>query len=118
MFPFIPASGGQRLCDEEGSICLHLHKSCRRDLRLEVPHLSLTLLPFPPPAFSHLLTMARVFFITGTTTGFGYELVKHVIAQGDIAVATSRNPAALSFEGTTPKVSPILLSITFYHIAR
>ena len=43
----------------------------------------------------------RVFLITGTSTGFGKEYVKEVLAAGDIAVATARNPSKLSFEGTT-----------------
>lgn len=43
----------------------------------------------------------RVFFITGTSTGFGYELVKKVIAEGDKVVATARNSSKLSFEGTS-----------------
>ena len=44
----------------------------------------------------------RVFFITGTSTGFGAELVKFALSMGDIAVATARNPAKLSgkFQGT------------------
>lgn len=47
----------------------------------------------------------KVFFITGTSTGFGAELVKFVLSKGDIAVATARNPAKLSgnFEGTNDK---------------
>ena len=44
----------------------------------------------------------RVFFITGTSTGFGNELIKHVLKAGDIAVAASRNSAKLSFDGTSP----------------
>ena len=45
----------------------------------------------------------KVFLITGTSTGFGYEYVKEVLAKGDIAVATARNPTKLSFEGTSSK---------------
>ena len=41
----------------------------------------------------------RVFFITGTSTGFGAELVKVVLEKGDIAVATARDPSKLKFEG-------------------
>jgi NAD(P)-dependent dehydrogenase (short-subunit alcohol dehydrogenase family) len=41
----------------------------------------------------------RVFVITGTSTGFGQELVKIVLAKGDIAVATARNADKLKFEG-------------------
>ncbi|KAF2226126.1 hypothetical protein BDZ85DRAFT_213919 [Elsinoe ampelina] len=39
----------------------------------------------------------RVFFITGTSTGFGYNLVKKVLSEGDFAVATARNSSKLSF---------------------
>ncbi|PNS15618.1 NADP-dependent 3-hydroxy acid dehydrogenase [Sphaceloma murrayae] len=45
--------------------------------------------------------MPRVFFITGTSTGFGYELVNKVLAEGDFAVATARKSSKLSF----PKAS-------------
>ncbi len=41
----------------------------------------------------------RVFLITGTSTGFGNELVKVVLEKGDIAVATARNSSKLSFPG-------------------
>ena len=51
----------------------------------------------------HTTVMPRVFFITGSSTGFGKHLVEEVLRQGDIAVATARNPANLAFEGTTPK---------------
>ena len=44
--------------------------------------------------------MPRVFFITGTSTGFGKHLVQEVIYRGDIAIATARNPSTLSFENT------------------
>jgi len=39
----------------------------------------------------------RVFFITGTSTGFGNYLVQEVLDRGDIAVATARKPETLSF---------------------
>nr|POE94598.1 putative oxidoreductase [Quercus suber] len=42
----------------------------------------------------------QVFFITGTSTGFGAELVKKALAEGDKVVATARNSSKLSFEGT------------------
>jgi NAD(P)-dependent dehydrogenase (short-subunit alcohol dehydrogenase family) len=40
----------------------------------------------------------RVFFITGTSTGFGEELVKVVLQKGDYVVATARNSSKLSFD--------------------
>ncbi|KAF2127756.1 NAD(P)-binding protein [Dothidotthia symphoricarpi CBS 119687] len=39
----------------------------------------------------------RVFLITGTSTGFGEELVKVVLKNGDHVVATARNSSKLSF---------------------
>lgn len=45
--------------------------------------------------------MPRVFLITGTSTGFGNELVREVLKRDDIVVATARKPSSLSFEGTT-----------------
>lgn len=42
----------------------------------------------------------QVFFITGTSTGFGAELVKKALKEGDKVVATARNSSKLSFEGT------------------
>ncbi|KAI9727335.1 MAG: hypothetical protein M1828_006955 [Chrysothrix sp. TS-e1954] len=47
--------------------------------------------------------MPKVFLVTGTSTGFGAELVKIILAQGDIAVATARNPSKLSFPNTSDK---------------
>lgn len=37
----------------------------------------------------------RVFLITGTSTGFGYEYVKHVLSSGDHVVATARDSSKL-----------------------
>lgn len=42
----------------------------------------------------------QVFFITGTSTGFGQELVKKALQEGDKVVATARNSSKLSFDGT------------------
>ncbi|KAF8308816.1 NAD(P)-binding protein [Clavulina sp. PMI_390] len=39
----------------------------------------------------------KVFLITGTSSGFGAELVKVVLEHGDIAVATSRDTSRLDF---------------------
>lgn len=47
--------------------------------------------------------MPRVFLVTGTSTGFGYELVKKILAEGDIAVATARDSSKLSFDSTSPE---------------
>lgn len=47
--------------------------------------------------------MPRVFFITGTSTGFGNHLVQEVIDRGDICVATARKPESLKFQNTNSK---------------
>ncbi|TAQ90776.1 hypothetical protein B7494_g914 [Chlorociboria aeruginascens] len=61
----------------------------------------------------HHPTMPRVFFITGTSTGFGSHLVQEVIHRGDIAVATARKPEALKFKGTNDKnYLPLKLDVT------
>jgi NAD(P)-dependent dehydrogenase (short-subunit alcohol dehydrogenase family) len=49
--------------------------------------------------------MPRVFFITGTSTGFGNHLVQEVLDKGDIAVATARKPDTLKFNGTSGEAS-------------
>lgn len=46
--------------------------------------------------------MTRVFFITGSSTGFGASLVQTILDKGDIAVATARQPTSLAFTATTP----------------
>ncbi|KAK2625443.1 hypothetical protein QTJ16_004755 [Diplocarpon rosae] len=49
--------------------------------------------------------MPRVFFITGTSSGFGNNLVQEVLDRGDIAVATARKPETLKFKGTNDQGS-------------
>lgn len=41
----------------------------------------------------------RVFFITGTSTGFGSEYVKVILKNGDHVVATARKSSSLKFDG-------------------
>lgn len=53
--------------------------------------------------------MPRVFFITGTSTGFGNHLVQEVIDRGDVAIATARKPETLSFKNTNAKASSLNL---------
>src|SRR5580698_4442077 len=38
----------------------------------------------------------RVWFITGTSQGFGRELVRAALQRGDSVIATSRNPQAVA----------------------
>lgn len=45
--------------------------------------------------------MSKVFLVTGTSTGFGYDLIQEVLNRGDIAVATARKSASLKFDKTT-----------------
>ncbi|KAH6716369.1 hypothetical protein BKA61DRAFT_342250 [Leptodontidium sp. MPI-SDFR-AT-0119] len=57
--------------------------------------------------------MPRVFFITGTSTGFGNHLVQEVLDKGDIAIATARKPETLKFSGTNDKnYLPLMLDVT------
>jgi NADP-dependent 3-hydroxy acid dehydrogenase YdfG len=37
----------------------------------------------------------KVFFVTGTSTGFGAEYIKKIISEGDHAIATARNSSKL-----------------------
>ncbi|KAL6704235.1 hypothetical protein ACN47E_008403 [Coniothyrium glycines] len=50
----------------------------------------------------------RIFLITGTSTGFGEELVKVVLKKGDYVVATARNSSKLSFEGANDSNSLLI----------
>jgi NAD(P)-dependent dehydrogenase (short-subunit alcohol dehydrogenase family) len=43
----------------------------------------------------------QVFFITGTSTGFGYYYVEKCLKEGDKVVATARNSSKLSFPDAT-----------------
>lgn len=66
--------------------------------------------------FHNLFKMPRVFFITGTSTGFGAHLVQTVIDAGDVAVATARNPSQLSFKNTSEKnYLAVKLDVTKHH---
>lgn len=51
----------------------------------------------------------RFWFITGTSQGFGRELVRAAIERGDSVVATSRNPQAVA--GVFPKAGGRLLAV-------
>lgn len=44
----------------------------------------------------------QVFFITGTSTGFGYYYVEKCLKEGDRVVATARNSSKLQFPNTSP----------------
>lgn len=47
------------------------------------------------------IIMPRVFLVTGTSTGFGKELIEKILSSGDHAIATARNSSKLSFKGAT-----------------
>merc|ERR1711939_1291626 len=50
----------------------------------------------------HINMAPQVFFITGTSTGFGYELVKKCLeTERDKVVATARNSSKVQFDGAT-----------------
>ncbi len=54
-----------------------------------------------------------VWFITGTSQGFGYELVRVALQRGDSVVATSRNPDKVSaaFPGESDRLLAISLDL-------
>lgn len=52
----------------------------------------------------------RVWFITGTSQGFGRELVRAALERGDSVVATSRNPQSVST--AFPKAADRLLAVS------
>jgi len=45
----------------------------------------------------------RVFLVTGTSTGFGYHLVRKVLSEGDKIVATARNSSKLETPSSATK---------------
>lgn len=38
----------------------------------------------------------KVWLVTGTSTGLGFDLVKHILSKGDLVIAAGRNPARLA----------------------
>ena len=59
----------------------------------------------------------RVWFITGTSQGFGRELVRAALQRGDSVVATSRNPQAVAaaFSGAADRL--LAASMDLRHLA-
>jgi len=55
---------------------------------------------------------APVWFITGCSTGFGFELAKQAIEHGFRTVVTARNPSKLEGYGATDKVLVLKLDVT------
>ncbi|GBE85121.1 hypothetical protein BKA93DRAFT_434937 [Sparassis latifolia] len=51
----------------------------------------------------------RVWFITGSSSGFGRTVTEYVLKSGDIAVATLRNPSALSSLSAVYPASKLLV---------
>ncbi|KAF2999434.1 hypothetical protein E8E13_007626 [Curvularia kusanoi] len=47
--------------------------------------------------------MARVYFITGSSTGIGASLVQHILDAGHHVFATARNPSVLQFSNANEK---------------
>ncbi|KIV94044.1 hypothetical protein PV10_05201 [Exophiala mesophila] len=55
----------------------------------------------------------RVFFVTGTSSGFGKNLVEEILTQGDKVVATTRDPTKLNFEtATKDNFAAVALDVT------
>ncbi len=59
------------------------------------------------------LPISPVWFITGTSQGFGRELVRLALARGDSVVATSRDPAkvAAAFPDAGERLLPVALDL-------
>jgi NAD(P)-dependent dehydrogenase (short-subunit alcohol dehydrogenase family) len=49
----------------------------------------------------HVRMAPRVFLVTGTSTGLGYELVKVILQNNNHVVATARNSSKLKLDGTS-----------------
>jgi NAD(P)-dependent dehydrogenase (short-subunit alcohol dehydrogenase family) len=57
--------------------------------------------------------MAKTWFITGASRGFGALYVKEALAAGDAVVATARNPKSVEESvGTHPQLLPLALDVT------
>ena len=59
-----------------------------------------------------LVTEPPVWFITGCSTGFGFELAKQAIEHGYRTVVTARDPSKLQGFGATDKVLVLKLDVT------
>lgn len=46
---------------------------------------------------------SRVFLVTGTSSGFGKNLVEEILSRGDKVIAATRTLSSLSFDGVTPQ---------------
>lgn len=46
---------------------------------------------------------SRVFLVTGTSSGFGRNLVEEILSRRDRVIAATRNSSSLSFDGATPR---------------
>lgn len=55
------------------------------------------------------LTAQRVWMITGTSQGFGHELVRAALERGDLVIATSRDPQKVT--AAFPQSAPRLLAV-------
>ncbi|KAI0164501.1 hypothetical protein GGR52DRAFT_127322 [Hypoxylon sp. FL1284] len=51
------------------------------------------------------MTDSRVWLVTGASSGFGLELVKHIARRGDLVIAASRDPAKLAGLGLGENVT-------------
>jgi NAD(P)-dependent dehydrogenase (short-subunit alcohol dehydrogenase family) len=58
------------------------------------------------------MSAPRVWFITGTTSGFGRAIAEGALARGDAVVATARRDDALSDLGDAERVQALRLDVT------
>ncbi len=64
------------------------------------------------PTSTSLVTEPPVWFITGCSTGFGFELAKQAIEQGYRTVVTARDPAKVNGHFATDNVLVLKLDVT------
>ena len=64
------------------------------------------------PLSKSLATEQPVWFITGCSSGFGFELAKQAIERGYRTVITARDPSKLKGHGATDKVLMLELDVT------
>ena len=64
------------------------------------------------PLSKSLATEPPVWFITGCSSGFGFELAKQAIERGYRTVITARDPSKLKGHGATDKVLMLELDVT------
>lgn len=58
------------------------------------------------------MTKDKVWFITGSNTGFGEAIAREALSRGDRVIATARRPEAISIEAAEDRLLPCYLDVT------